>query len=89
MFGEGKATTEDTRGGPNRSTPLKDERITLVRNCLRVKRGWSVRNIADVINIPYVSLWRILTEIFGLQKLLGEFIPHALTEDQMQARWDL
>lgn len=83
---EGRNDTEETRGGAHHIHPEAEKRIEDVKEKLRDRRGWSMRELARQLQIPSASPHRILTKVLGLKKVLGKWIPHELTEDQMKFR---
>lgn len=89
LMNQGRTVIEDTRGGPNKVTPDKDERIARIKDCLAETRSWSVRELSHRLNIPSTTVWEILRHDLDLTKKLGKLVPHHLTEDQRQARIDV
>jgi hypothetical protein len=82
----GRTSVEEARGGAHYVCPETDERVAAVNELLRDSKGWSVRELAHRLQIPKTAIHDILTSNLGLNKVLGKWVPHNLTEDQKDFR---
>ena len=86
---KGRCDLQDARGEAHNVTPDKDRRIEAIQECLAETRSWSIKALAQRVNVPESSVRTILMDDFGLTKKLGKLVPHELTEEQKETRIDL
>ena len=85
-FRKGRNSTEEARGGPHHVASDHQERLSALEGLLEESRGWSVRELSLRLQLPSTSIYRMLTDDLKLTKRLGKWVPHELTEDQMECR---
>ncbi|EGI68668.1 FLJ37770-like protein, partial [Acromyrmex echinatior] len=76
---------DDAHTGRPKST-INENSIEVVRNFIKHEPKSSVRYMEMELNIPKSTIYRILTEHLGLQKVCARFVPHKLTDDQKMHR---
>jgi len=76
---------DDAHTGRPKST-INENSIEVVRNFIKHEPKSSVRYMEMELNIPKSTIYRILTEHLGLQKVCARFVPHKLTDDQKMLR---
>ena len=86
---EGRVDVGEQRGGAHNIHPERDQRIERIQTQLDITRGWSLRMLALVVDVPKSTLGEILANVFHLTKRLGKLVPHFLNEDQKQTRVDV
>ncbi|EGI61741.1 FLJ37770-like protein [Acromyrmex echinatior] len=66
---------DDAHTGRPKST-INENSIEVVRNFIKHEPKSSVRYMEMELNIPKSTIYRILTEHLGLQKVCARFVPH-------------
>ena len=61
---------------------------TKIHQLVRNDRKWKVHELADIVKISDGSVFTILHERLGMQKLCAKWVPRELTVDQKQQRID-
>jgi len=70
----------------DRPTSRTDDNIVAVEKIVKDDRNVTSRLIADTLGTPKTVVLRILREDLKKRKLCSRFVPHALTQDQMDER---
>jgi len=83
-FWEGGESVKDDKRSGQPTTSWTDDNIAVVDKMVKEDRNVTSRLIADTLGIPKTVVLRILREDLKKQKLCSRFVPHALTQEQME-----
>ena len=76
---------DDPRPGrPETSNPA--ELVEKVRGTIAIDANFTVRMLAEELNLSYCTIYTILTEYLGKRKVCAHFVPHQLNKDQKSQR---
>ena len=76
---------DDPRAGrPEASNPA--ELVKKVRGIFAIDANFTVRMLAEELNLSYFIIYTILTKDLGKRKICACFFPHQLNEDQKSQR---
>ena len=82
--GRESITDEEKSGRP--ATSKTEEHIAKVRQILRENRLFTVRSIAEQVNIDRETVGEILTEDLNMRNVCAKMVPKELTIEQKQRR---
>ncbi|XP_011706123.1 PREDICTED: putative uncharacterized protein FLJ37770, partial [Wasmannia auropunctata] len=85
-FREGRETVKDDERSGRPTVTRTNENIAAVAKLIKEDRNVTSRMIEEILNIPKTVVLRILREDLNKRKLCARFIPHALTQEQMDDR---
>ena len=80
---------DDLNDDPRPGRPEASNRAELVekvREILAIDANFTVRMLAEELNLSYCTIYTILTEDLGKRKVCARFVPHQLNEDQKSQR---
>lgn len=83
---EGNGDVSERRGGSVPDEVLFQQRVDEIKEKLAETRHWSVRSLSNVTGIPYGTTLKILKEKLGLKKRLSRWVPHELSDIQLEHR---
>lgn len=88
-FKEGRNEVEK-KTSPGRPTEATNcENITKVRQILETDRRLTCDEVAREVGISHGSVYTILTGKLNMRRVAARWVPHALTDEQKQARVDI
>ena len=88
-FNDGRESIEnDPRAGKPVSV-LTEKNVATVKKLIKEDALYSMQEIEELSGIDSSSVLKILCERLGLRKICGCWVPHLLTEEQIQSRLDL
>ena len=85
-FKRGHTDTEDADRSGRPNEVVTPENIKKVHQIIFENRKLKLREIADILNISYGSVYDILHENLSMRKLLSKWVPRLLTVDQKRQR---
>jgi hypothetical protein len=85
-FLRGRISTETAPIPGRPSSSRTDEQLERLKELICELKSWSVRELAFKLELPKTTAHRMLGENLGLVKKLGKWVPHVLTEVQMEHR---
>ena len=85
-FRRGRKSTETAPIPGRLSSSRTDEQLERLKELLCELKSWSVRELAFKLELSKTTVHRMLRENLGLVKKLGKWVPHLLTEEQMEHR---
>ena len=77
-------TDKERSGRP--ATSRTEENIAKVRQIVRENRRWTVRSIAEQVNIDRETVRKILAEDLDMRKVCVKMVPKDLTQEQKKRR---
>ena len=60
------------------------ETVARIQELIRQDRSWTIRDIAEEVEVGYGTCQRVLTEELGMHCVTAKFVPRILTADQKQ-----
>ena len=88
-FEEGRMSVgEDPRPGRH-STSINDDHVERVRAVIRGNRRLTVREFADEVGISIGPCHQMFTEKLQMRRVSATFVPHLLTGDQKENRFEI
>lgn len=85
-FKEGREDVEDDPRSGRPSTSRNEANVERVKQMVRDDRRLTVRQIADELGMNHNSVWKIITEDLGMQKVCAKMVPRLLNDDQKGRR---
>lgn len=86
-FKEGRTDTKIAkRPGPGLSVRTP-ELMDQMEQLMEESRGWSMRELAFRLGVGKDTVRKILNKDMNMKKLLNQWVPHVLTENQKYQRW--
>jgi len=79
---------EDPRPGRH-STSINDDHVERVRAVIRGNRRLTVREFADEVGISIGPCHQMFTEKLQMRRVSATFVPHLLTGDQKENRFEI
>ena len=73
---------EDDPQSGRPSTSRNEANVERVKQMVRGDRRLTVRLIADELGMNHNSVWKIITEDLGMQKVCAKMVPRLLNDDQ-------
>ena len=80
MFSEGRTIVEDEQPSGRPPTTRTSDNTARIREHVRLDRRFTVKMIADEVNVNREAVGRILTEELGMRKICAKMVPRNLTE---------
>ena len=77
-FRSGRESVEDDERSSRPSTAKTDENINKIIGWMTVSRKWTIREIAEKLNIAYRSAQDILVDDLGLRRVAAKLVPKDL-----------
>ena len=74
---------DDLNDDPRSGRPEASNRAELVekvREIIAIDANFTVRMLAEELNLSYCTIYTILTEDLGKRKVFARFVPHQLNE---------
>ena len=85
-FNDGQESIEnDPRAGKPVSV-LTEKNVATVKKLIEEDASYSMQEIEELSGIHSSSVLKILCERLGLRKICGRWVPHLLTDEQIQSR---
>jgi len=85
-FSEGRESVTDEERSGWLARSRTEENNAKVRQLVRENRRFTVRSIAEQVNIHRQTVWKILTEDLDMSQTCGKMVPKKLTEEQKQRK---
>jgi histone-lysine N-methyltransferase SETMAR len=85
-FKDGRISIDDDPRSGRPSTSTDDQHVAQVLSVIRSNRCLTVREVAEECDISLGSCNSILTEKLGMHRVATKFVPHLLTDEQIQQR---
>ena len=89
MCKRGRESVEDDGRSCRPNDATTDENVKVVHTLVICDRRRDLRKIASEVGISYWAVQSILTDIFGMSKVLARWVPRMLTDDQKRTRLDI
>uniref|UniRef100_A0A1I8GNL1 G_PROTEIN_RECEP_F3_4 domain-containing protein n=1 Tax=Macrostomum lignano TaxID=282301 RepID=A0A1I8GNL1_9PLAT len=83
---EGRDCMEDKERSGRPRTATTDSNADRVMASVSEDNRRTCSELEELLGIPHSTVHRILTENLGLQKLFAKWVPHLLTDEQMEER---
>ena len=80
-FKEGREDVEDDPRSGRPSTSRNEANVERVKQMVRGDRRLTVRQIADELGMNHNSVWKIITEDLGMQKVCAKMVPRRAREE--------
>ena len=80
---EGRDDMDELRTGRPK-TATTDGPVQRVKEAVEEDRRRTVDELEEPLSIPHSTEYRILTEELGMGKVYAKWVPHLLTEEQME-----
>jgi len=80
MFSEGRTIVEEEQPSGRPPTTRTSDNTARIREHVRLDRRFTVKMIADEVNVNREAVGRILTEELGMRKICAKMVPRNLTE---------
>ena len=87
-FKSGRYDIESHHGGGHEVTSRTNELVEQIKKALDENKHQSTQILADRLGSNKATIWRILAEDLGLVKKMSTWVPHFLTQYQMDMRFD-
>ena len=75
---------DENTGRPTSCTT--PETVARIQELIRQDRHWTIRDIAEEVEVGYGTCQGVLTEELGMHRVAAKFVPRILTADQKQQR---
>ena len=85
-FSDGRESITDEEKSGRPATSRTEENIAIVRQIVRENRRFTVRSLAEQVNIDRETVGKILTEDLNMRNVCAKMVPKELTEEQKQRR---
>ena len=86
-FREGREECEDDQRSGRPVTSRTKSNIDRVKQLMRANRRLTVRMISDELFIGRDAVWKILTKILEMRKLVAKMVPKNLSKYQRQRKF--
>uniref|UniRef100_A0A7I4Y7H0 HTH_Tnp_IS630 domain-containing protein n=1 Tax=Haemonchus contortus TaxID=6289 RepID=A0A7I4Y7H0_HAECO len=88
MFKEGRTETSEGRGGAHNVHSAHEERVAEIKRRMAERRDCTIAELARETGIPATSVGRVVSKDSKMVKKMCVWVPHLLTEAQVQNRVD-
>ncbi|XGW26063.1 hypothetical protein V3C99_007016 [Haemonchus contortus] len=88
MFKEGRTETSEGRGGAHNVHSAHEERVAEIKRRMAERRDCTNAELARETGIPATSVGRVVSKDSKMVKKICVWVPHLLTEAQVQNRID-
>jgi histone-lysine N-methyltransferase SETMAR len=85
-FKNGRTSINDDPHIGRPSTARTNETVDRVNAVIRGNRRFTIREIADELNLPFGTCQAILTQDLGMRRVSEKLVPRLLTQDQTEHR---
>jgi len=84
IFKEGREEVKDDHWSGSSSTSRTEENVQRVREKVWSDHRFSVRMIADELDMNSERVWKIITEDLEMRKICAKMVPRLLNEGQKE-----
>ena len=88
MFKEGRTETSEGRGGAHNVHSAHEERVAEIKRRMAERRDCTIAELARETGIPATTVGRVVSKELKMVKKMCVWVPHLLTEAQVQNRID-
>nr|CDJ91197.1 mariner transposase C9 mutant [Haemonchus contortus] len=88
MFKEGRTETSEGRGGAHYVHSAHEERVAEIKRRMAERRDCTIVELARETGIPATTVGRVVSKELKMVKKMCVWVPHSLTEAQVQNRID-
>jgi len=85
-FKTGRTSIDDDEHTGRTKSCTTPETVARIQELIRQDRLWTIRDIAEEVEVGYGTCQRVLTEELGMHRVAAKFVPRFLTADQKQQR---